>query len=326
MQVAYDLIQLLKDGRFHSGTVLAQKLRVGRTSIWKAVEVLRNLGVAIDAVKGRGYRLTHVLELLNRSQILNAMDSAIAHQIHQLTIVPVVTSTNDYLWSQLSYGQKPFSICLSEAQTQGKGRQGKKWQSPFGKNLYLSIYGCCSVDRQLSGMSLMVAMTVLKTISKFSTVPEGMGIKWPNDILFQGKKVAGILIETQRVAGQETDQMHYVIGIGINIGLKETSSQEQDWADFQSILHSPPSRNEFSAQLISQIILDLNLFTQDGFDSFHQCWAQYDLLKNQKIMIQTPHTSEIGQYCGINKRGELLVDVNGQLKAMTYGDVSVRLG
>ena len=110
MQIAFEIIHYLKDEKFHSGVELAKRARVGRTSVWNAIHYLRTLGLSIDAVHGRGYRLNQSIEFLDKSRICKEIDDTIQKQIHQIDVLPAVTSTNDYLWSQIPYGQKAFSI------------------------------------------------------------------------------------------------------------------------------------------------------------------------------------------------------------------------
>lgn len=325
MQVAFEIIEYLKDAKFHSGAELAKNLRVGRTTVWKAIQYLRSLGVSIDAVRSRGYKLTQPLELLDKNKILSEITDAAQKQIYQFDVLPAVASTNDYLLAQIAYGQKPFSICLSESQTQGKGRQGKIWQSPFGRNLYLSLYGCFNAAQNISGFSLTIATTILNTIEQFCPLPEGLGIKWPNDLMYRAAKIGGILIETQTNPSQMAEgMMHVVVGIGLNFDMQGFEQEDKRWTDLKSVLGQSLARNLFAGKLINALITDFALFDQFGFDHFYPQWERFDLLKHKQIEISTPLSKEQGQYRGINKRGELLVEVAGALKALTYGNVSIK--
>lgn len=325
MQVAFEIIERLKDAKFHSGEQLAKDLRVGRTTVWKAIRYLRSLGVSINAVRSRGYKLTQPLELLDKNKILSELSHLVQKQIYQVDVLPAVTSTNDYLLSQIAYGQKPFSICLSESQTQGKGRQGKVWQSPFGRNLYLSIYGCFNAAQNISGFSLSIATTILNTIEGFCPLPEGLGIKWPNDLMYGAAKIGGILIETQSNTTQQAEGIiHVVIGIGLNFDMEGFESVDKQWTDLKSVLGQVFGRNLFAGKLINKLVTDFALFDQFGFDYFYSQWERFDLLKEKQIEISAPCSKEQGQYRGINRRGELLVEVAGTLKALTYGNVSIK--
>lgn len=324
MQIAFDLIQILKDRKFHSGTQLAQKMRIGRTSVWKAVRYLRSLGLTIHAVKGRGYQLAQHIDLLDSAKILSALAPEMGSYLQQLTVLPVVQSTNDYLLSQIAYGLKPYSFCLSEAQTQGKGRQGKIWQSPFGRNLYLSFYMTLPAMQSISGFSLMIAISTMRALQALYALPAGLGIKWPNDFMYQSKKVGGILVEIQGQSAKQ-DGIHTIVtGIGLNLDMQGFAEFSSEWTDLQTILQTGIDRNRLAACLINQLLNDLPIFAQVGFEAFYSEWQRYDLLQGKQINILTPTVTECGMYCGINKRGELLIDINGELKAMTYGLVSVR--
>lgn len=321
MQIAFEVIKILNDGRFHSGVKLADQLKVSRTSIWKAIQYLEKLGLCIDAVRAKGYRMYQPLELLNKSYILRALSKESMALVNRFEVLQAIPSTNDYLLAQIPYGLKSFSACVSEAQTQGKGRQGKVWQSPFGKNIYLSVYWQSqTIFRALSGLSLVIAMSFLSALESYQALPDALGIKWPNDIYYQNKKLAGILIETQTEAIQQ--KTHVVIGIGIN--LVASQSAQSNWANLQDVIQSHIGRNEFCARVLNHMIESIQQFKVSGFASFNSQWQKYDLLYQKPVTISVAGQSEPGYCLGVNERGELLVESDNTLKALTYGEVSIR--
>jgi len=322
MQIAFEVIKLLNDGKFHSGVELAKTLRVSRTSIWKAIQYLDVLGVSIDAVRAKGYRLYQPLELLDKNLILSGVPKDTLTQINRIEILQSIASTNDYLLAQIPYGLKSFSVCVSEAQTSGKGRQGKTWISPYGRNIYLSLYwksGCQL--RGLSGLSLVVGVAILNALKALQVLPQELGMKWPNDIYFQNQKIGGILIETQ--TEHLTEQTHIVLGIGLNI-VSRSISQEEAWGSLNKILSDPISRNQICGQLLHELPLTINKFEKEGFSAFRDDWEKYNVLNQRQVTVSQRGISEKGLCVGVNDRGELLVDINNNLRALTYGDVSIR--
>lgn len=323
MQLTYQVIQSLKNGQFCSGSDLARDLNVGRTAIWNAIEQLRQLGVAIDAVTGRGYKLTKPLELLDKRQILAGLHEQVRAKLDSIAILPVVSSTNDFLLSAPFPTGQSFQVCISESQTHGKGRQGKVWDSPFGRNLYFSLRGECDCPQRVTGMSLMVAICILKALKQLGYYSADLGIKWPNDLLYHNKKLGGILIETQQNTSCSHKKLSYVIGIGLNFDLSVLSEPMAARIDLHTIFGRDISRNIFISALINQLFLDLGAFFAHGFAGFHADWSQYDLLNGKEIIINTPKSNQQGVCHGVNQRGELLVMINGERKALTCGEISI---
>lgn len=327
MKSAFEIIQYLKDGGFFSYEELAQRVG-GEENFKEAIAYLHILGVALDTSRLQHYRLMMPITFLNKDEIFAEIPTNQQASIDQLDVLQVVSSTNDYLWDKLSE-HKPglFSFCLSEAQTKGKGRQGKSWCSPFGQNIYLSVHHFFSNSYALSGLSLVMGLSVLKTIEHFHPIPDTLGIKWPNDLFFNNQKIGGILIETQGAVLHETMKgRHIVIGIGLNCNWSGVSFlKEARWGDLFSALGFKIDRNQFAAKLVSSLIEDLKMFEQYGFAFFYSSWSRYDLLKEKTITIQSPQTLEEGRYCGINGAGELLVMIQDKLKTITYGDVSIKI-
>lgn len=328
MQIAEDILRHLSDGKFHSGSMLAKSLRVSRASIWKGIDFLRELGVEIHAVSNRGYRWYEIPELLNKPQIEQNLPPLIKAHLPRFELTPIIGSTNDYLISRIPLGLAKGTVCVAEAQTAGRGRLGRVWQSPFGSSISLSLYWQFSSSLQaLSGLSLMVGIAVLEALKTFSVLPTGMGIKWPNDILFQEGKLAGILVETgtQKTEdyGQNKKITHVVMGIGINVHLPE-NFQHPERSDLKKALNLVISRNLLIARLLEQLVLSLLCFEQSGFLAFLPMWEQYNLLMGKNIVLTAPIGQQTGQVRGINERGELLVAIDDVLKAIRYGEVSVR--
>ena len=323
MQVAFEILWILHDGKFHSGSHLAQHLKVSRSSIWKAIDFLRNLGVQIQAVSGKGYRWPNPFELIDKHEINKNLTVKTQQAFKSIDVVNVLASTNDYLISRLNHDIPSGSVCIAQAQTAGKGRMGRTWCSPFGANIYLSFYwrfDCKLHD--LSGLSLVIALALLNALQEIFYLPKELGIKWPNDIWFKEKKLCGILIESmsQATAKPYSD---VIIGIGMNVNMPP-DKQEPAWTDLHEVCGVVLSRNQLIASLLNSLASMLECFEREGFSAFTHLWAQFDLLKNKKIELSTPKLKQHGIAQGVNDRGELCVQIGETLKAIRYGEVSIR--
>lgn len=323
MQVAFDILPILHDGKFHSGTSLAMKLKVSRSSIWKAITFLRSLDVQIQAISGKGYRWSNPFELIDKNEISAKLNANTKQAFKRLDIVNVLPSTNDYLLSRIAHDIPSGTVCTSEAQTAGKGRMGRAWRSPFGANIYLSFYWrfACKLH-DLSGLSLVVGLAVLSALQEIFYLPPGLGIKWPNDIWFDEKKLCGILIESM---SQSTSQLYsdVVVGIGMNVNMPH-EIKESSWTCLKRVCGVGLSRNLLIATMLNKLAPMLACFEREGFCAFSHLWAQYDLLKDKNIELCSPKEKQLGIAQGVNERGELCVKIGNSLKAIRYGEVSIR--
>jgi BirA family biotin operon repressor/biotin-[acetyl-CoA-carboxylase] ligase len=315
----------LSDGKFHSGTSLAEQLKVSRSSIWKGIAFLRRFNLLIHAISGRGYRWVSPIELLDKTAILSKLDAQIEQFIPRIDVVNVVPSTNDYLIQRLSHDIQTGTVCLAEGQTKGRGRMGREWCSPFGANIYFSLYWrFFGKLNDLSGLSLVVGLAVLEALGRMCPLPFELGIKWPNDIWYKNAKLAGILIESlnhQATAPCSTDM---IIGIGLNVKMPKVKILPDSWADLTEIFGFIPSRNVMIAQLLNCLVPMLKQFEQSGFQAFTGLWSRYDLLAGKKVELSGALPYQIGIVQGVNERGELCVKIGNTLKALRYGDVTVR--
>lgn len=323
MQVAYDVLRLLSDGKFHSGTQLSLNLKISRSSIWKGIHFLRQLGVGVQAVPGRGYRWYEPFELLNQHAILSLLTPFAQQALPRIDVVNVVSSTNDYLLSRLTHGLPSGSVCVAEGQTQGRGRMGKHWRSPFGANIYLSLYWRFpSRLHELSGLSLAIGLAILAALKELGTLPSGVGIKWPNDIWHKQAKLCGILIESVG-SGAQAQATDVVMGIGLNLAMPSTTT-ETDWTDLKQVFGWVPTRHDIIAKLLNRLVEYLLRFQAKGFADFVTEWEEHDLLHDRTILLSAAHSEQQGVAKGVNERGELCVKIGETLKAVRYGEVSVR--
>lgn len=318
------LLQLLSGGSFCSGEELAQLLGVSRTAIWKQIESLRDdFQLEIHAVRGRGYRLADSLELLNAEQITEGLSRQQQSMLSQLQVHISVDSTNSHLKKQMLEGIDSGSVCLSECQSAGRGRRGRSWVSPFGCNLYLSLYWRFERSMtEIGGVSIAVGTVIARVLSEHAG---NVALKWPNDVMVDSKKIAGILVDVQGAADGPVDA---VIGIGINLDLPSHASQQidQPWTDLQLQGGKTISRNQITARLLGELLEAMQLFQHHQLASFIPRWRQYDLYHGEEVTLIHPRRKIRGIHRGIADDGSLLLEVNGKLCSFQSGEVSLRGG
>lgn len=311
------LLKLLADGQFHSGESLGEQLGVSRAAIWKQLKKLEELDIPYSSVKGRGYRLPEPVELFERQQL----EQYLRHPLDKLEILPNIDSTNTYLFQRAGDFMGQRYAVLAEQQTAGKGRRGRHWVSPFGKNVYLSLLVTMQGGiASLEGLSLMVAIAVERVLSRLQ-VPD-VGLKWPNDVYAQGKKLAGILLE---VTGEYSSHCQVVIGVGINMSLSERDAADisQPWAQLLK-LQPNISRNQLAGMLLNELLWVVDEFQQNGFAPYQQYWTERDIYYGQEVRIIAAQNEKSGLLKGVNRKGELLLKTAKGLETINAGEVSVR--
>jgi len=316
------LLELIADGAFYSGEDLGERLGVSRSAIWKGLKRLGELGLEVEAVVGRGYRLTPPLELLSADRI-QASWGAASKIVTRLEILNEIDSTNRYLLTKSLTETTPIA-CLAERQTAGRGRRGRQWLSPFGRNLYLSLgWFFPGGVVGLEGVSLAVALAVVRALADVGV--SGLGVKWPNDIYWQGKKMAGVLLE---LTGEAGGGCFVVVGVGINVQMPAAAGSQidQPWTDVTSAtLSQSVSRNRLAGGVLHHLVTTLQQFEQSGWSSFAGEWRQYDLVSGQAVEVRCFDETVHGTALGVDGVGALLVETDTGVRRMHAGDVSLRL-
>ncbi len=315
------LLGFLSDGYFHSGEELGEKLGISRAAVWKKLKQLEELGLKLDSVRGKGYRLSSGIELLDKNYICSQLNSDFKENV-AIHCEPVVASTND--WVQQCEAENPgmWNICLAECQTAGRGRRGRTWQSPFGTNIYFSmIWHVRQGVASLEGLSLAIGLALVRTLKSFGG--EGVQLKWPNDVLWHGKKLAGVLLE---ISGDPTGECKVVIGIGINGRLfpDDRENIDQPAADLSEVLPIRATRNEVVAGLINTTIPMLQLFGREGFPAFHYEWNQYDAFAGSQVVLSTATEAICGESMGVETDGGLKIKTASGIQVFKGGELSLR--
>lgn len=318
------LLRLIADGELYSGEGLGETLGISRTAVWKIINSLAHYGLSIQAVKGRGYRLSRPIEFLNKKLILTRINSSAVKILNSLEIFEEIDSTNQYLLQRLENPGHRASVVLAEYQTQGRGRRGRSWVSPFASGVSLSVsWHFEQPVESINCLSLAFGSAVIRALSR--TGFKGIGLKWPNDIFYQGKKLGGVLIEMR---GETAGPCDVVIGLGLNIAFPPDFGRyiEQPWVDLVSIKDSIPSRNEITAELISEFISLLDGYASKPIEDIIGEWRQYDCMcgKRAKLILQNKKIQ--GLVKGIDNDGALLMSVDGRNQRYTAGEISLRAG
>ena len=265
--------------------------------------------------------MKQTLSPLDSSQIINNLKKNLLDCSPEILITKTTASTNDDAKSYLENQSSPLSIHLSEQQVAGKGRNGKKWVSPKGKNIYLSIGWISPLKySELDGLSLAVGTVLASTLNKYAE--NLIKIKWPNDLLFKKKKISGILIETVDLGGT----VGVVIGIGINVHMTKEEGRDidQSWISLDEATDSINNRNEVVAILLNELFNLTVSFSQEGFKPFKGDFENLDLLKGKMCNISMNGHNKVVEVMGVNDNGELLVKDNSENLTLRYGEVSIR--
>jgi len=312
-----ELLRELNDAQFHSGELLAEKFSLSRSAISNHIKALCELGLEIYSVKGRGYKLASPIELLSHSLICEHLANAQEDLIH---VDSLVTSTNDIIKQSIDSSRSGL-VALAEAQSAGRGRRGRQWISPFGSSLYMTMLWRFEQGYEaMSGLSLMIGVVLNSTLQQMG-VP-GCKLKWPNDVYFEGQKLAGILIE---VEGQVGASASAIIGVGVNIKLpSNVQGIDQAYTDLSTVSNKDIKRNLLAARLIENLWQALPIFESSGLQPFLKQWEEADLYMNKPVKLLLGERTVEGISKGIDATGALLLEERSGVVAYHGGEISVR--
>lgn len=319
MHTADRLLMLLAAGQPQPQADLCAALAITPEALQQALQQLRRQGISLQQIAPEIYQLLEPLELLDKSKIFHALNPLAREQLSHFEIVPSIDSTNAYLLN--STQQTGFSLCLAEYQSAGRGRQGKQWISPYASGLCLSVkYRYAHLNQPLTGLNIALAISTVKTLWALGAT--STRIKWPNDIWWERRKLAGLLLETRGMSHHK----EMVMGIGINLNLPaDMPTVDQPLVDLSTILGRKISRNLVAAQIINHWLETFLNYPQTGLEAYADDWQAFDLLRGQVVQIHTATAIVTGTAVGIDAAGALLVQVGQRLQRYLYGDVSVRL-
>lgn len=316
------LLNLMSDGRFHSGEALGAALGVSRAAVWKVLSPLEQQGFPIQRVRGKGYRIPQGAVLLDEQAIRHYLPVGLA-DYWEWHVYQEIDSTNAEAQRLMAAGKQRPLVCISEQQSAGRGRRGRAWVSPYAQNIYLSITEPFETGAQgLEGLSLVVGLVLVETLQACGY--ENVELKWPNDILLGGKKLAGILIE---IAGDLTSDCVVVIGVGVNVLMREEGGEgiDQAWTSLlQSSRHGELNRNRLIATFVGRLKEAMTDFRKSGFAPFIPGWQQRDAWFGQMVNVVSGSHVISGRHCGVNERGALKLETPSGIVLASGGEVSLR--
>jgi BirA family transcriptional regulator, biotin operon repressor / biotin---[acetyl-CoA-carboxylase] ligase len=320
------LLVLLADGEVHSGEWLARELRQTRAGVWKGIERLRAVGIEVQALARRGYRLANPVELLDRQRISAELAEQRRPHIGKLELLFEVDSTNTRLLAAAPPSPGRADVCVSELQHEGRGRLGRRWIAPFGGGIAMSLgWTCSDVIRTLPALSLGVGVAVSRALARAGA--EGISLKWPNDIWFRDRKLGGVLIELRAEAGGPA---HVVIGVGVNVSLPAGARREIERsgvsvAAVTDACQEAPSRNLIAGAILDELLSMLLQYERLGFAGFRDAWMDLDALQGRQALVVVGKTAISGIARGVDLEGALLLETKDRMQRFVSGEASLRL-
>lgn len=319
-----EILRLLR-GRcsgFLSGEEISRRLKVSRTAIWKRVKHLRALGYEIAASTRMGYRLVRSPDLLTPSEVKPLLKTRwMGKTIHYFH---AIDSTNSKAYELALEGAEEGEVVLAESQKKGRGRLGRKWFSPPFLNLYLSVILRPKIPpHQASLITLMAAVATAEAIQKLSNFSPS--IKWPNDILLESRKVAGLLNEIH----SEIDRIHFVIlGIGVNLNMdgKMFSKEIREVAtSLKRETGQAISRKAFLQALLLELEMWYETFLKEGALPVLKAWRDRAQIKGRSVKVTSFGETLFGAAMDVDSDGALILEMeSGEQKRIVAGDVEYK--
>lgn len=315
------VLKLLADGEFHSGEALACTLEKSRGSIWNSIRELEALGLDVYKVPGRGYRFARPMSLLAESEIRKHLGPLAPR--FSLEVNPTVDSTSTRLLERAVQGAPTATVLAAEWQSGGRGRLGRAWHGAIGGSLAFSmLWRFARGAAALSGLSLATGVAVARGLDALGAT--AIELKWPNDVLWRGHKVAGILIELQ---GDALGPTAAVIGVGINVRLTQADHGRigQPAADLETICGCELDRNAVLARVLVELYPTLEAFGREGFDPVRRDWQRRHAHQDQLVTLMLPGGARIkGHARGVGNDGALILETRAGLERHHSGEITLR--
>lgn len=318
---AFAVMRMLADGEFHSGSALARALGVSRGTVWNAVRALGEAGLEVYGVKARGYRLAEPLSVLEASAI--ARHAGAAGAPFQIEVVDVTDSTNTLLMQRAANGEHAGTVLAAEWQRHGRGRMQRPWHAGLGGAITFSLlWRFRQGAAGLAGLSLVVGLALARTLSRHGACE--VQLKWPNDVLWRGRKLAGVLIEMH---GDALGPSTVVIGIGVNVRLSNAVRKRIDQAatDLESACGHPVDRNALIGSILPELASMLDRFAVAGFAPLREEWERYNIHQGKRVNVKRPDgRAEMGVVRGVADDGALVLVTQGVTTHVHSAEVSLR--
>ena len=317
-----EILTILRESEgYVSGQQLCEQMHVSRTAVWKVIEQLKKEGYTIEAVRNKGYRLTGSPDVMSSAEIESLLETAWAGR--DVLYLDETDSTNVQAKKLGEAEGTHGTLIVSDRQTAGKGRRGRGWDSPSGASIYMSILLRPDILPDKAPMlTLVMALAVVRAVREITG--EEAGIKWPNDIVLNKKKICGILTEMSA----EIDYInHVVIGVGINVNTEDFPEEIKKTATSLFIETGKKwKRSEFIAAAMKYFEEYYEIFLKtQNLKMLQEIYNGFLVNKDAQVRVLEPGNEFDGCALGINETGELLVrKSDGEITKIYAGEVSVR--
>lgn len=308
------ILKALSAGDFISGEELGEQLGVSRAAISKHIKGIQDWGIDIFRVQGKGYQLSQQLQLLDESILKANLNTPVE-------LIPIIDSTNQYLLDRVNELESG-SVCIAEYQAKGRGRRGREWVSPFGSNLYMSMFWRLDAGMAAAmGLSLVVGVAIVEALEKLGL--NDVKLKWPNDLYYQDRKLAGILVE---MSGQAGGAANLVIGMGMNLMMSDqTEGITQPWASLTEVADKEHiDRNQLAITMINTLNSALSDYEIYGMSGFVERWNRLDNFLGRPIKLIMGPREVTGIAKGINEQGAVLLETENGMESFIGGEISLR--
>ncbi len=319
------LLERLADGEFHAVEQLSQDFTLSNSDIALAIAQLTKAGVPVESVSNQGYRIPHGIQRLRKAAIENQLKTSIKEKLDDIIILAQTTSTNDYLLDLAKKEHTKNIACFAEYQSAARGRHGRPWLAPYGTNVYFSLlWHFKKTPTEIVSISLAVALAVVMTLEHHG-IQKGLSVKWPNDVYWAGRKIAGVLLE---MTSNPKEGCSVVIGIGLNTHIPPELGQtiNQPWTDIHTITKQNPDRNRLAGLLLNHLIETIGVFNEQSLTPFLPMWRELDHLIGKTVKLESQGHEIMGVMQDISEKGELiLLCDNNQEKRFYSGELSLRM-
>lgn len=305
---------------YTSGQAMADGLGVTRAAVWKSIEALRASGYVIESAAAKGYKLISIPDLLTEREITLGLNTRVFGR--RVIALDEVDSTNTFASRLAADGEPEGTLVVSESQTAGRGRLGRKWVSPHGVNILMSLILRPQIPPMDAPMTTLLAASALaRAIKGLYGLPAA--IKWPNDLLINGRKAAGILTEMSA----EPDRVrHIILGVGIDVNMKRESFPREIRESSTSImaeLGHKAVRAELLRRFMEELEQSYGLFTSGDRKGILDEWRSHSCTLGKRVRVNTPRGEKAGVAVDIDDNGGLIIDTDGgSRETVTSGDVS----
>ncbi|MDQ0655452.1 biotin--[acetyl-CoA-carboxylase] ligase [Paenibacillus sp. W2I17] len=317
-----DLLHMLlnAEGRFVSGEEISRNLSISRTAVWKHVNKLRDMGYEFEAVSRKGYRLVTKPDSIDATALQLALDTTVFGR--KAVLLTSTLSTQGDVLKLAEQGQAEGAVVIAEEQTGGRGRFGRQWFSPPGKGIWMSVLLRPDLPLQHTPqLTLLTGVAVCRAVRACSGADAG--IKWPNDLLIDGRKVCGILLEST----VEDHEVRYCIaGIGVDVNF-DPEDYPEDLTTIATSLKMETGQSVDRTKLTAAILTELEqlyfLYQKEGFGVISALWEALSVSMNREITVTNPHGVIEGKAIGLDPSGALIVEKHdGEHTLIISGEIS----